>query len=192
MEYETIKQKYRYLLVIDLEATCSEDNTVPRHEMEIIEIGAVMLDIETLQPVDEFQVFIKPIRHQQLTPFCTNLTSITQEMVDAGVSYQEAINQLGKWTDPYQPCLFCSWGDYDRKQFYQDSQFHGVKYPFGSGHLNLKLAFSERLGTKNRFGMAGALKKCGIELKGVHHRGIDDAQNISRLVPYIFGREEYK
>jgi inhibitor of KinA sporulation pathway (predicted exonuclease) len=30
-----------YYLIIDLEATCSNVGEVPRHEMEIIEIGAV-------------------------------------------------------------------------------------------------------------------------------------------------------
>jgi len=41
-------------VVIDLEATCSRDETVPKKEMEIIEIGAVAVDAE-LRCLDEFQ-----------------------------------------------------------------------------------------------------------------------------------------
>ncbi|NER49069.1 MAG: exonuclease, partial [Symploca sp. SIO1A3] len=29
-----------YYLIVDLEATCANDHSVPRHRMEIIEIGA--------------------------------------------------------------------------------------------------------------------------------------------------------
>jgi len=36
-----------YFLIVDLEATCSDDGTIPSQEMEIIEIGAVMLNRST-------------------------------------------------------------------------------------------------------------------------------------------------
>ena len=36
-----------YFLIVDLEATCSNDGSIPREEMEIIEIGAVMLNRST-------------------------------------------------------------------------------------------------------------------------------------------------
>ena len=53
-----------------------------------------------------------------------------------------------------------------------------------SGHMNLKLAFSDRLGVNKKFGMAGAIEQVGLELEGTHHRGIDDARNIARLLPW--------
>ena len=40
--------------------------------------------------------------------------------------------------------------------------------------------------------MAKALDLAGIKLEGIHHRGIDDAKNIARLMPYILGREKIK
>jgi 3'-5' exoribonuclease 1 len=48
-----------YYLVVDLEATCDDRGAVPRGEMETIEIGAVLVDAETLQPLDEYQTFIR-------------------------------------------------------------------------------------------------------------------------------------
>ena len=60
--------------------------------MEIIEIGAVMVDRETLSIVDEFQTFIKPIRHPILTDFCKQLTSITQSQVDTAPTFPAAID----------------------------------------------------------------------------------------------------
>jgi len=47
--------------------------------------------------------------------------------------------------------------------------------------------FSEKQGLKKKQGMAGALKLCGLPLEGTHHRGIDDARNIARMLPWIVG-----
>ncbi|MEM6997030.1 MAG: 3'-5' exonuclease, partial [Myxococcota bacterium] len=70
-----------YYLVIDLEATCDDAGAVPKHESEIIEIGAVLADAFTLAPCEEFQTFVRPVRHPTLTEFCVGLTHITQDHV---------------------------------------------------------------------------------------------------------------
>jgi inhibitor of KinA sporulation pathway (predicted exonuclease) len=41
------------------------------------------------------------------------------------------------------------------------------------------------MGLKKKLGMAQALSLLGIELEGIHHRGIDDARNIARIVQTI-------
>src|SRR5690606_3123071 len=83
--------------------------------------------------------------------------------------------------------LLCSWGVYVRGQFQQDAGYHRVKLPFGPDYLNLKQAVSGAPGTSKRFGMAGALQQLGLPLEGTHHRGIDDARNIARILPYAIG-----
>jgi inhibitor of KinA sporulation pathway (predicted exonuclease) len=171
-----------YYLIVDLEATCSNDGSVPRQEMEIIEIGAVMQNTRTFEVESEFQIFIRPVRHPQLTSFCTELTSITQEQVDSAPSFREGIEALKEWMYPFGDTLFCSWGHYDRKQFHQDCDYHQVAYPFRSDHLNLKLAYSEATGQTKKPGLAEALKHLALEFEGTHHRGLDDARNIARIV----------
>jgi inhibitor of KinA sporulation pathway (predicted exonuclease) len=177
-------------LIIDLEATCCDAGTIPRAETEMIEIGAVVADGRMLEIVDEFVTFIRPVKHPRLTPFCTELTSITQEQVDAAPRFFEAMERLVKWVERRPGLLFCSWGDYDRNQFARECQRNGVAYPLGDEHLNLKKQFSERQGLRRRFGMAAALRKAGLPLTGTHHRGIDDARNIARLLPFIVGDEK--
>ena len=191
MQTDTINiERYKYFLIIDLEATCSDTKQISRREMEIIEIGAVMVEAKNLNIVSEFQTFIKPVRNPILTNFCIQLTSITQEQVDNAPSYQEAIADFKQWLYQYSDFIFGSWGDYDRKQFQQDSKFHQLPYPISSGHINLKKLFSSNQRLKQRYGMAQALKIAEIELLGTHHRGIDDAKNIARLMPYILGRKK--
>jgi len=37
--------------------------------------------------------------------------------------------------------------------------------------------------------MARALEIAGLPLDGTHHRGIDDARNMAKLMPYILGKK---
>lgn len=175
-------------VVIDVEATCDDGGRVPRHEMEIIEIGAVLVAAEGGAAVDEFQSFVRPVRHPVLTPFCTGLTSITQAEVDAAPGFPEAFARLAGWIRVHPaPHVFCSWGDYDRTQFQRDCVFHGVPYALPARHVNLKQAFSDRRGIPKKLGMAAALAQAGLPLLGTHHRGIDDARNLARLLPFALG-----
>jgi 3'-5' exoribonuclease 1 len=159
--------------------------------METIEIGAVMVDRETLSIVDEFQTFIKPSRHPILTDFCIQLTSITQAQVDTAPTFPGAIDLWQPWLKQFDRTIFGSWGEYDRKQLQQDSKHHRIDLPdpVSSNHVNLKEIFSQAQGLNQRYGMVQALNLSHIELTGTHHRGIDDARNISKLLPYISGRQ---
>jgi inhibitor of KinA sporulation pathway (predicted exonuclease) len=152
--------------------------------MEIIEIGAVMVDAKSLKIVDEYEIFIKPILNPTLTTFCKTLTTITQKDVDEAVGYREALENFKNWYSRYDDFLFCSWGDYDRNQFKLDSALHNVAYPFSEEHLNIKKAFAKVQGVKP-CGLDEALNHVGLELVGTHHRGIDDARNMGCLMPYI-------
>lgn len=174
-----------YFLIVDVEATCSNDGSISSHEMEIIEIGAVMLNRATWEIDSEFQQFVRPVRHLQLTPFCTELTSIRQQNVEGAPIFPEAISHFKEWINLFPKYVFCSWGDYDKKQFLQDCEFHNVSYPFGSEHRNIKKEFSKYIDVSKGFGMAQALQHLGIELKGTHHRGIDDARNIAAIFRHM-------
>lgn len=181
----------KFYLVIDLEATCDSDERMPRDETEIIEIGAVLCEAERLSPVSEFQAFVRPGRHPKLTPFCTRLTTITQAQVDAAPRFPVVVQQLGAWLREQGVVgqfLFCSWGDYDKNQFAREERRHGLRLPLGKGHLNLKQAFCRYSGDDKKLGNGQALDRVGLRPQGIAHRGIDDARNIARLLPYCLGR----
>lgn len=175
-----------YFLIVDLEATCCDDGSIFREEMEIIEIGAVMLNRSTWKIDSEYQQFIKPVRHPILTNFCTELTTITQQDVDTAASFTDVIPLFRQWIDSYPKNTFCSWGNYDKTQFIQDCKFHNLAYPFGAEHRNIKKEFSIYFGNlKKSFGMTKALNYLGLQLQGTHHRGIDDARNIAAIYKYM-------
>lgn len=171
-----------YYLIVDVEATCSNDGAVPRHEMEIIEIGAVMQNAGTYEIEAEFQTFVHPVRHPQLTDFCIELTHIAQADLRDAPEFPEAISLMKNWLNNFEDSLFCSWGDYDRNQFTQDCQYHGVDYPFNAAHLNLKAEFARTSGQRKKPGISSALRHIGLSFEGSQHRGLDDAKNIARIV----------
>jgi inhibitor of KinA sporulation pathway (predicted exonuclease) len=79
-------------------------------------------------------------------------------------------------------------GDYDRKQLEREAREHRLALPLGVGHLNVKVAFRDHSGQRRQLGVEQALARVGLRFEGTAHRGIDDARNIARLLPYALGR----
>jgi inhibitor of KinA sporulation pathway (predicted exonuclease) len=175
----------RFLNVVDVEATCWEGRPPPGQVNEIIEIGLCVIDVERLERVARDRIMVRPAR-STVSEFCTALTGITQEEVDAGVDFREACERLAM-RHRSDSRRWASWGDYDRKQFERQCDGTGVRYPFGSAHVNAKAVFAEAYGIR-RQGMAEALRHAGLPLEGRHHNGSDDAWNIGALILHIMER----
>lgn len=173
-------------IIVDFEATCCNKGSVARNEMEIIEIGAVALHPDSLEKLSEFQSFIRPVRHETLTEFCRELTSITQEEVNTSDTFPKVIEPFSQWIEEHDNPVFCSWGNYDKSQLKQDCAFHNVAYPFTDEHINIKQVFAKNMGFKKQLGLGSALKRMNLQFEGVAHRGIDDARNMARLAKHIF------
>ncbi|MGB0522838.1 MAG: exonuclease domain-containing protein [Flammeovirgaceae bacterium] len=176
-------------IILDLEATCWQGKALAPNET--IEIGAVCINHQK-QILGEFNQFIKPAQSDQLSDFCTELTSITQEMVENAPYFPAAIQAFQHWIQSFGgDYLLCSWGKYDRNQFERDSKYHRLPIAWLKKHISLKHQYSDILGTRKRFGMKGALQKEGIPLTGTHHRGIDDAKNIAQIFLAHFGKWQH-
>ncbi len=172
---------------MDLEASCWEAAWV-RHRMETIEIGAVRLD-EAMGVVDEFDSFVRPVVVPRLSSFCTKLTSITQDQVDAADTFPKAFARFLTWMGP-SPRRLVTWGAFDIGQLRMDYERHDMVFPerLAVAHLNLKTAFGRWKGVK-RVSMQDGLDLLGLRQIGHPHRGIDDARNIARIaqatVPHL-------
>jgi len=178
------ENKSAIYLVVDLEWTCCNDDSIPNGEHETIEIGAVLVDGSTLLGFSEFDAFVKPVQHPILTNFCTTLTGIRQEDVDSADEFPKVFARFQDWINLYKAALFCSWGGGDKKRFMDDCMFHKMDYPF-TNHLDLSRVFTKVTG--RRCMHRRAMKILGVEPEGKHHRGISDARNIVKMLPILLG-----
>lgn len=172
------------IVVVDIEATCWEGRNPEGMENDIIEIGICLLDVHTGEIEDNRGILVKPER-SDISAFCTQLTTITPEMIEEnGISFKEALSILKKEFDT-QSRAWASFGAYDLKQFQRQCSALGVGYPFGPSHINVKTLFALKNNLGHETGMDGALKFLEIPLEGTHHRGVDDAKNIAKILRNI-------
>lgn len=168
-------------LVVDLECSCWRGPAPKGQRQEIIEIGICTVDFKTREISDKQGIIIKN-HESEISPFCTELTSITQELIDEeGIEFSEACRILREHYKS-QKRIWFSWGNFDKTQLIKDCKHRKVAYPMSQFHFNAKTLYGFRHKMKNEPGVARALKHAGLEFEGYHHRGVDDAYNIARLI----------
>lgn len=173
------------ILIIDLEATCAADGSIPAEHMEIIEVGAVWATLAG-EVIDRFQSFVRPIKQPQLTEFCHLLTHINQADIDSAQCWPTVSGLLASFAKRQPGQSWGSWGNYDARQIAHECARHGIENPLsGLTHVNLKAVFAKQRQIK-QVGMSTALQIVGLPLDGSHHRGLDDAINIAKLLPQLF------
>jgi 3'-5' exoribonuclease 1 len=172
-------------IVLDLESTCRDTPADPGSR-EIIEIGAIRLD-DSLSPDGEYNRFVRPIANPQLSQFCMDLTRISQSEVDKADPFIVVFPDFLEWIGEGSYSI-ATWGEYDIKQIQIDCKRHSLKFPkrFSKKHINVKECFAEKKHTRP-CGMTQALQMMNILPTGTHHRGIDDARNITTIFKRLWG-----
>lgn len=166
-------------LVVDIESTCwAEGQTPPGMISEIIEVGYSIYDATNNVVKSHGSILVKPLE-STVSEYCTNLTSITQEMVDRGVSFAEALDIMKSDLNS-QGRPWVSFGEYDRTMFTEQCRRLGFDYPFTKQHLNAKQLYAAIMGKTQ--GLGAALTSLGLQFEGQQHRGGDDAHNIARML----------
>ena len=191
IELKNVISQTQYIVVLDLEMTCREDDSMAPMEREIIEIGAVLLDSESLDILSEFQSFVRPIQHPILTDFCKSLTHITQEQVFGAESFLNVFQEFLKWFPKGQVSVI-TWGSYDITQINIDCDNAGL-WPFTPDNriypVNLKKVFAKDRKIK-QLGLKKAMEIMGLTMDGVHHRALDDALNTTDLLKVMLSMVE--
>lgn len=188
---------YNEIIVCDIEATCCDDNSIPRDEREIIEIGLALYEVDEnkFNLLDTYKSFVIPVRHKILTRYCTNLTGITQDDITVeGRDFKRVFDCIDAWvnydTIDNTGLIWGSWGAFDYYMLRGSCEYYKIKNPFENiKHLNLKNELKDSLGMKKGLGMKRALAKFDLTFEGEQHRALYDALNTGRLLPYIYGEK---
>ena len=183
----------KYALVFDLEMTCDQDKDSMKSET--IEVGLVVVDMESLEVVDTFESFVKPVLNPVLTRFASKLTGITQEDVDSADGYEDVSSRLGDFLEPYRDAVALQWGTGDMRQIVSDCDLHNVPNPFGEiKHYDLKKSYGKMYYQKNSIGLRRVMEMLGIERVGDEHRALSDAMMTFEVMKFIKEKwsDEYK
>lgn len=182
----------RNILIVDLEATCCNDHSIPKKEREIIEIGALIYDRKFNKITGDFQSYVRPVRHATLTEFCSRLTGIDQIQVDKADTFPGVFYSFSSWAQQYGDLLFMHWGSYDRKALIADCHFHKIEYTLPGTSIDFKKLFYLEMNLGKRAGLNETLQKAGLQFEGKPHSAISDARNMARLVEKYFNHLESK
>lgn len=165
---------------------------------KIIQIGAVVGNIETGQVLDKLSIFVNP--KEKLAKNIMELTHITQEQVDNGVTLEEAYYQLRAFHEKHSSFINpLTWGGGDSQEIlnqltkplsYKLLVFFKLKDPiefawcFGRRWIDVKTLFiSWRFGNRKPIqgGLAKSMLKVGLQFQGKKHNALDDAENTFRM-----------
>lgn len=67
-----------------------------------LEFGAVLLNMQTGKIEDQFHHYVRPVRYPYLSPYCINLTGITQSMIDGEELFPDVFTKFQQWVQEVQ------------------------------------------------------------------------------------------
>jgi len=192
--------KLRYLSILDYEATCGEEGKFPLDQMEITEFPTIVYDVQAEKEVGRFHEYVRPVIRPQLTEFCINLTGITQAKVDNAEPFLPVwdrfkgfLKSQNLWDDP-SSYAFVTCGEWDFHTMLPRQLSHiNSTNPSASSDdrllvthfqqrlISIDVAFKEYYGSKADE-IKPMLGELGMDFVGRLHSGIDDCENILRIV----------
>lgn len=188
--------KYNYLLILDFEATTKTVEGVTRQEM--IEWPTLLVKNETFEIIDTFHQYIKPKYNSPLHQWSIDFTGIQQTTIDAAQNFESVYNDFLTWIDGHsqlQPDFnftFVTCGDWDLKTMLPKqlahSEIEGPSPEYFQNWVNIKKLFTIRTGLvieRSKNDLLQMMSYYKIEHVGKLHSGIQDVQNIKRVVEEV-------
>eukprot|EP00756_Hemistasia_phaeocysticola_P045344 Hpha_TRINITY_DN19099_c0_g1::TRINITY_DN19099_c0_g1_i1::g.138237::m.138237/K18416/THEX1, ERI1; 3'-5' exoribonuclease 1 len=177
-------------LCMDFEATCKKDDHAYRHE--IIEFPVVALCAKTLKIRGEFQAYVRPLINPRLEPFCTELTGITQDLVEDADSLPVVFARFEEWLPSVrgedEKVAFATDGPWDLRDFFwkhsiaDQQKLPREEVPEHWRHwVDVRDLCADTLQQPRR-GILRMLGSMGMRFEGRQHSGIDDTRNVARIL----------
>jgi inhibitor of KinA sporulation pathway (predicted exonuclease) len=179
------------LTVFDLEFTAwdgamAEHWLSPGQFKEVVQIGAVRLDLESLRIIDSFDCVVTPRINAQLSDYFTGLTGITNaRLARDGVDFKDAYRRFVEFADGG---VIASFG-HDEWVLEDNIRLYGLKdLPLLPRFLELR-AWFDRQGINPK-----GLHSCdigpslGVAFEGQKHDALCDARSIAMGMSVLLKR----
>jgi inhibitor of KinA sporulation pathway (predicted exonuclease) len=151
---------------------------------EIIEIGVVEMDLQTLETTRENSYFVRPKRWE-ITERCTELTGITRDDIKSARPFPQVIAAVTQEFSPAKT-LCCAWGN-DAGLIAAACQVHGLKTPLRY-RLDLSQLFQSAFLLRQTPSLHNAVEMLSLNFDGVPHGALADARNTARVHAAVIRR----
>jgi inhibitor of KinA sporulation pathway (predicted exonuclease) len=171
-------------IYIDVELSCWAGPPPPGMRQEIIEIGMVEMDLQTLEITREKSHFVRPKRWE-ISDQCTKLTGIAKDDIRSARPFPEVLASL---TEEFSPsrALCCTWGN-DGGLIAASCREHGLRSPLRN-LLDLAQLLQGLLLLKQTPSLRKAVTMLALEFAGVPHGALADARNTASVHAAVLRR----
>ena len=141
---------------------------------EIIQIGAVKLT-ENKEKTGVFECIIKPVSLTSMNRMIKQLTGITDEMIDKGESFENAVRRFREFCG--DDFVMLIWGYDDIRILKSNLMFHGLDTSWLPANYNLQMIFAHQANLdKRQYSLAFALEHFDIKIDERLHDARVDAE----------------
>ena len=168
--------------------------------MEIIEIGAVMLD-DDLNEVSSFKRYVKPQFNSEILERFSELTGITTEMLKDKEHLPEALTAFVDWcvdnTDPDEEYTVYAWSETDLYQLEGEIEQKDIEINDELDYIlanwtDFQLEFGRIVGITRQISLEKALDLAGLSFDGKVHDALWDARNTAMLFAHTEDDEGFQ
>ena len=154
------------------------------HHKEIVQIAAVLFDIDSGNEIKGFDILVRPSINPELTKVFSDLTGITQDVVDKnGLSFPEALDHFRKFADGYLIWVF----DRDWFVFEENCNLNKVDFPFRDKEfIRVKPQLPGWGIDPEKYSSGTLYEAVGLEMKGHVHNALHDARSMAASVSRLY------
>jgi len=149
---------------------------------EIIEIGCVKIDGDTLETVGQLQNFVKPHFFPNHVADSLAFCMITEADMKTAIDFNTMLERLESLYSPGET-YFVSWGNEDYRVLKQGCERHAVPKIFShEDYLDLAAVYKQLKGAERTIGLKAAAEELEVDTGGLWHTAYDDANNTSKIL----------
>lgn len=181
-------------VILDLEWNGAYSKKAKGYFNEIIEIGAVRLSPDG-KIEGRFDAYIRPVVSKKLTKIVTNLTGITDEQVEEGMTFTAAISRLKRFVKADRVVLM-TWSTTDLLVLMENCRyFFGNEHiPFFDTYLDLQAYAQQRmgLGTAQQVGLSKCAELLSLNSEDMDlHHAIDDSVLAAKIYSRVYEKDSF-
>ena len=166
-----------------------------KHPLEIIQIGAVLLD-EEYEIIGKLNQYVHP-EHGVVDYFITNLTGIENKQLKNAPCLKEALKHMIDWIGEREYKVY-AWSNSDHKQLSHEINSKGLSNTSIDGFMSqdrwidYQAVFGSRFDFNRAVSLEETLMYCNVSSEGRMHDGLDDAVNTAKVIKVLETDENFK